>query len=110
MYSIQWDVVLLRRQGQRLRRGELEPATRGLIEIGERADTTFRRAVRVAELLNPVTRLQSRQSVLLPLFDPVVLQVDGAGVMSITGIELHAHGGRVAEHQQVWRCAPVVVE
>lgn len=110
MYSIQWDVVRLRRSGLRLRRGELEAPVRGLLEIQEREGSTFGRVVRVAELLNPSTRWQSRQCLILPLFEPVLLRMDEQGGMSLAGVELCAGGGRVSEHQQVWRCVPVHVK
>lgn len=96
----------------RLRAGELKAPVRGLIEITNRSDGgSFRRPVRVAELLNPATRNQSHQDVMLPLFDPVVLRIDEHGVMSIAGIELESSqaGSRVAEHHQVWRCMPVII-
>lgn len=110
MYSLQWDVIRLRRLGVRLRRGELEAPVRGLLEIGERDGTTFGRKVRMAELLNPATRLQSHQDLMVPLFEPVILRMDEHGMLSISGIELASRDGRVAEHQQVWRCTPVVAD
>lgn len=109
MYSHQWDVVLLRRDGLRLRPCELAAPVRGLIEVTDRVDTTFRRPVRVADLINPVSRLQTRQGLITPIFEPVLLRMDEHGAMSLSGIELRSVDGRVAEHQQVWRCTPVYV-
>lgn len=64
--------------------------------------STFRREVRVANLWAG-TASGSRRSLVVPLWDPVVLRI-GRDSLTLCGIELRAEGQRVSECVQLWRC------
>lgn len=103
-----FDVVLLRSAGTRLRKGELPAPLRGHLVIEDDAGTSssFKRPMRVAHLYHAIGVQQTRQDLLLPIFDAVVIRIE-AEVITITGTELASGDGRVAEHGQVWRCTLV---
>jgi hypothetical protein len=102
------DVTLLRAKGVRLRKGELPAPARGHLVIEDDPGTasSFKRPVRVAHLYHAIGVQQTRQDLLLPIFDAVVIRIE-AEVITITGTELASDGDRVAENGQVWRCALV---
>jgi hypothetical protein len=98
-------VTLLRRQGLRLRSAELEPPIVGDLELTDHEGaSTFRRDLRVANLWAD-THSVSRRSLVVPLWDPVVLRI-GPDTLTLCGIELSSDevGQRVAECVQIWRC------
>lgn len=99
------DVVRLRDQGVRLRKAELPAPVRGHLVIEDDASTSssFKRPIRVAHLYQSIGVQLSRQDAMLPIFDAVVIRIEGE-VVTVTGTELASGGGRVAEHGQVWRC------
>lgn len=65
---------------------------------------SYRRHLRMAWLWE--VGLQSQRPLLSPLADPEILRTVDGGFL-LAGIELEAHGGRVAEHRQIWLCVPV---
>lgn len=105
MLKMLFDVVQLRTSGVRRRKIELQPPVRGHLVIDDDAGTSnsFKRPIRVAHLYQAIGVQQTRQDAMLPLFDAVVIRVEGE-VITVTGIELASTDGRVAEHGQVWRC------
>ncbi|WP_128002208.1 MULTISPECIES: hypothetical protein [Piscinibacter] len=99
------DVVLLRDKGMRLRKGELQPAVRGELELGDDSGSglSFKRPLRVARLYKRIGVQSQRQDALLPLFDARVIRVED-DTLTITGVELSSEGDRISEFGQVWRC------
>ena len=102
------DVVTLRAKGVRLRKGELPAPVRGhlVIEDDPGTATSFKRPIRVAHLYQAIGVQQTRQDVMLPIFDAAVIRIEGE-VVTVIGTELASADGRVAEHGQVWRCTLV---
>lgn len=104
------DVVCLRANGLRLRKGELEAPVRGnlIVEDNDGRGMAIRRPSRVAHVFRYVGSTATPQDVLRSLHDVQVLRIDGA-VITILGTETHAIDGgrRAAEHGQVWRCTLV---
>lgn len=108
MGIVLWDVVPLRRRGVRLRASELEPSRRGVLLLTDRGlDSSFKRHVREAHLWSATAAPQARVSLLYPIFEPCVVRIVD-GTLVLAGIEIETIDQRVAEHQQVWRCTPVV--
>jgi hypothetical protein len=100
-------VSLLRRRGLRLRPSELASPVSGDLEIADHVGaSTFQRAMRVANVWQP-THSGTRRALLVPLWDPTLVWI-GPQHLTLIGIELCAHDGRVAEYTQLWRCAPAV--
>lgn len=96
-------VTLLRLHGRRLRAAELKHPVVGDLEVTDHEGaSTFRRVMRVANLWAS-TSSGTRRSLLVPIWEPVVLRV-GSDVLTLQGIELDSSGDRIAEHMQVWRC------
>lgn len=97
-------VYKLRRQGLRLRSGELDEGLVGDLRINDAGDTSFKRPALKAQLWAPTFSVVDRP-VGLPLFDPTLVHM-GPTSFSLAGIELVVIDGRVAEYVQVWRCTP----
>lgn len=102
------DLVRLRDKGMRLRKGELQPAVRGQLEIEDDAGTSlsFKRPIRIAHLYTTIGVQATRQDALQPIFDVTVIRI-AANVLTITGTELATADGRVTEFGQIWRCTVV---
>ena len=102
------DVVLLRAKGQRLKRRELQPPTRGTLSIKcDDGQGSFKRPLLVARLWVEQSSLRLRSDVLLPLFDARLVILED-GVLTVSGIELGYVENGVVESGQVWRCTPVL--
>ena len=69
------------------------------------AQNSFKRHVRIVQLwdCHPTTK----RSLLLPMFDPVILKTVEGGFL-LSGIEIESRGTDVAEHVQLWLCMPAV--
>lgn len=102
------DVTLLRRAGLRLRKGELAAPARGHLALEDDPGTSnsFKRPLRVAHVYQAIGVQGTRQDVLKPLFDAVVIRIE-AETITVAGLELASSEGRVVESGQVWRCALV---
>lgn len=96
------SVVLLRRQGVRLRATELDAALVGDLRISDAGDTSFKRPGLRAQLWAPTFSAIDRP-LGLPLFEPAIIHM-GAESFSLSGIELCSADGRMREFVQVWRC------
>lgn len=103
--TVLYDVVLLRKQGQRLRRADWPPFLRGDLRITEmdRAGNGSKRNLLCAHLWQAFGTTRRRG--LATLFDPVLLPYKDDGLL-IAGIDLSStDGGRVVyEHRQIWLC------
>lgn len=99
-------VVLLRRNGMRLREPELAPPLVGHLQIDHWKESNFKRPIRSANLYELNAWGQIHRSLPVMLADPVLLCVDGDR-FSLAGIELRVEDKRVIEVQQVWRCTLV---
>lgn len=101
------DVTLLRRNGMRLRKGELQEPARGMLRVAmDDGRSSFKRPLLVATLQAPKGASRQMLDLLLPLFDASIVSA-GDGSMTLQGIELQTLDGRVFEHVQLWRCVPV---
>lgn len=102
------DVVCLRARGVRLRKSELAAPVRGHLEVADDLGTalSFKRPIRVAQLINRIGVQSTAQNSLKPLFDAKVIVVE-RDTITITGTELESEDGRVREFGQVWRCTLV---
>jgi hypothetical protein len=97
------SITLLRRDGMRLRKDEIAEPLTGEIHMFDWENTnSFRRAIRVLELLQ---RVGSIDQAAAKLFDPELIAVK-AGAMVFRGIVLETRDGRVFEHEQIWRVVP----
>ena len=110
MNSMWVDVVLCRRNGLRLRKSEWPAPVRGelRIEESERDANSFKRGVRVANLLAPTGASRVHAGVLLPIFDPVLIPAPPGHIL-IRGIEIASMAAsdgslNVYEHEQLWLC------
>ena len=101
--SMQCQVVLLRRDGVRLKRAEWGEALHGHLEVRDwPSGSSFKRPVRIAELWSgPVD--YPRTHLTVPIFDPVLLRLRNDSFI-LSGTELQTHEGRTAEHVQMWLC------
>lgn len=97
------SVTMLRKDGMRLRRGELPSPVVGEMHMYDWAENnSFKRAIRVLELRR---RVGSIDQPFAKLVDPDLVAVQGSAFV-FRGIEIEAKGGRVYEHEQVWRVTP----
>jgi hypothetical protein len=94
-------VVMLRRQGLRLKRGELAVPVEGDLRIGDAGQNNFARPMLAARLWSDAASVEMPLGV--PLFEPAVVHAEG-DTFSLRGIELAVVEGRLMEHSQVWRC------
>jgi len=107
IYPVFYDVTLLRRQGLRLRRSDLEPPLRGTLRITEmdRAINNSKRNLLRVDLWAAFET--SRMRNLASMSDPVLLPTMGDGLL-IAGTELQSEGDRIWEHRQIWLCRPTI--
>ncbi len=100
------EITLLRKSGLRLARSQWPEPVRGRLEISDwsGSDNNFKRHVRQAQLwdIHPTIK----RPLVSPLFDPSIL-CTAEGGMLLSGIELQALEGGVAEHVQLWLCRPL---
>lgn len=101
------DVVLLRRDGMRLKPPELAPAVRGTLATQWMAQSSLGRPTLVANLFEHLG--ETRQRALLHTLLDVQLEFIADGQLSLSGLELDTADGRLIERRQVWRCTPVAV-
>lgn len=101
---MQVSVVLLRRDGRRLSRSEIEqaPCIEGFLKVFDwRQGNGSRRALRVAELKHP-SAIGTHADPVQPLFDPVLVRANERG-MVLMGFELRAlANGDIVEYAQGW--------
>jgi hypothetical protein len=109
------EVIRCRQEGRRLKRAEWPEPVRGHLKVRSlaAADTSFRRAVVIVELLNYQDAFRTvLTNAGLPIFEPQLLPAPH-GKLLIRGIELSvkrdASGAQIVfEHEQVWLCTPMV--
>lgn len=96
-------VTMLRRNGMRLKKAELDPPVTADLHMYDWNDgNSFRRAIRVLELRR---RVGSIDQPFAKLVDPDLVTVNGASFV-FRGVEIEARDGRVFEHEQLWRVTP----
>ena len=97
------DVVLMRKNGERLTKENRPSYLRGTIRIVEmdRQHNHFKRNILMIHLW--LSHGDSRMRALANMADPVLLPYDGPGLL-IAGIETEASGNTIKEHRQVWLC------
>ncbi|HEU0204078.1 MAG TPA: hypothetical protein VFR86_27020 [Burkholderiaceae bacterium] len=102
------SVVLLRKDGRRLPRSELEkaPGIEGLLKVFDwRQGNGSRRALRVAELKHP--SVGTHADPIQPLFDPVLVRANERG-MVLMGFEIRTlASGELIEYAQGWWVRPI---
>lgn len=102
-----YDVLLLRRNGERLKKTDREPPLRGTVRITEmdRDTNNFKRNLVRIDLWQQHGSTSMRG--LAHMSDPVLLPYNGEGLL-IAGIELEVSnkGAIIKEHRQVWLCTP----
>lgn len=100
-----YDVVLLRKNGERLAKHQRPPFLRGTIRIAEmdRQHNHFKRNIVNIHLWQAFGSMSKRG--LANMVDPVLLPYDGPGFV-IAGTEIEASGDTIIEHRQVWLCVP----
>ncbi len=100
-----YDVVLLRKHGERLSKKDLPSFMRGSIRITEmdRQYNHFKRNIVHIHLWE--SHGQTNMRGLATMADPVLLPYNGAGLV-IAGIEVEVCGDTIKEHRQVWMCKP----
>jgi hypothetical protein len=99
-------VVLLRRDGLRLKAAELAAPVEGCLRVDDSTASSFKRVGRLASLVETGVHGEVTRTLLHALFDPVVLRMD-ATTFSLGGVELRCSGERVTEVYQVWRCGVI---
>lgn len=99
------EVVLLRRNGMRLRQQDLAEPVRGLVRTQWLTSSSFGRPIMTADLVVP-SGVAAYRSVLQSLLD-VRLEAITAGYIALAGTELMTVDGRMFEYRQVWRCTPI---
>ncbi|URI11062.1 hypothetical protein MW290_19015 [Aquincola tertiaricarbonis] len=100
---MRWAVTQLRDKGRRLKRTEWPAPVVGELELSVMPETNAKRPLKKLELYG--TPGTVRQSLLLPLFEPQIIAMDGAGLV-LHGMQLASDDGSVYEHIQVWHCVP----
>lgn len=105
------QVIQCRRDGLRLKRTEWPEPVLGRLVIGESGSGTssFRRAMRIAQLLAPAGAYQSIEvDVVPPLFEPQLLPAP-IGQLLLRGTQLQALSrdgqSKVWEYEQLWLCS-----
>ena len=109
IYTVLFEVILLRKKGRRLKRQEWAAPLRGTLRIKEmdRDKNNAKRNLLTIELWESWTTTSRRG--LAVMFDPVLLPSPDDGLL-IAGTELEsdvANGLNIYEHRQVWLCRPV---
>lgn len=107
------DVVRLRRSGLVLRPPELEAPVRGELSVVDGdAGGSLKRPHLVAHLEEHIGASGTPRSVMKPLFDVVLLRLDGAS-FTLQGFEIESFKDgelgqmRVRHLEQMWRVTPV---
>lgn len=114
MAGLLYDVTQLRTDGLRLRGAELHAPVRGALVTQWMKEMSLGYPTLVASVYEHFGTPQQRS--LLTLLAVELLELNEAGVLTLSGLQLRtqlpADEGRhrVYEHRQVWRCAPLMVD
>lgn len=99
------DVQRLRRDGLRLKSGEVEQAVRGILKVAQ--SDVVKHPLLTATLVDPVAYGGVHRDLLKSLFDVQLRAID-SGTILLSGYEMASDVElRVTEHRQIWRCAVV---